>query len=173
MNDSNTLSENLGLLTALPTGRPPIFSLDALDLSARRLDRAAIERVNPHRGSMSLLDWIVWTSADSSQGVGLRQIRGEPFWDDGAGGKTYPEALLLEAGAQMACFLYNARMEAPKNAALLRIEDAHVAGAARAGDDLYILCADVRFSRRRFVAEVQGLVGGRILFDARITGMGV
>jgi hypothetical protein len=172
MHDPESIAAEACTVAALFTAPELLFDLSGVDLAARPLDRAAIERVNPHRGSMSLLDWIVWTASDRSRGVGLRHIRSEPFWDHG-GGTTYPEALMIEAGAQMACFMYNSRMAEPKNAAFLRLEDALVIGHARPGDDLYILCADSRFSRRRFVAGVQGVVNGRVVFSGRITGMGI
>jgi hypothetical protein len=38
------------------------------------------------------------------------------------------------------------------------------------GDDLFVLCQDVKFSSKRFVTDVQGVVAGRVAFQARITG---
>jgi hypothetical protein len=39
------------------------------------------------------------------------------------------------------------------------------------GDDLYLLCSEVKYGRRRFVSDIQGVVGDKIAFDARISGM--
>ena len=38
-------------------------------------------------------------------------------------------------------------------------------------DDLIILGQAVKFGRRQFTADLQGLVGERIAFDARVSGM--
>jgi len=39
------------------------------------------------------------------------------------------------------------------------------------GEQLYILSRDVKFGRRQFKSDAQGLVGGRVAFDCRISGM--
>ncbi len=56
-------------------------------------------------------------------------------------------------------------------AAFLRIENCAFRSMVAPGDDLFILMQDVKFQRRRFIVDVQGVVGTRIAFDCRITGM--
>jgi 3-hydroxymyristoyl/3-hydroxydecanoyl-(acyl carrier protein) dehydratase len=82
-----------------------------------------------------------------------------------------PGVLMIEAGAQMSCYLYNRRRPDPKVIAFLRIENASFRSMVEPGDDLYLLCKEVKFGRRQFVSDIQGMVGDRITFDARIRGM--
>ena len=82
-----------------------------------------------------------------------------------------PGVLLVEAGAQIACYLYNRRRPEPKTVAFLRIQDAAFRSMVEPGDDLFVLCREVRFGRRNFKSDIQGMVGDRVCFDARITGM--
>ena len=157
----------------LRAGLKPLFDTSTLDRSARRFSRADIEKQNPHRGEMALLDWVVWTTDDYKQGVGLKHIRDDEFWVPGhfPSKPLFPGVLMIEAGAQLACFLYNIRRPDPKLVAFLRIEDASFRNSVQPGDDLYLLCSEVKFGSRRFVSDVQGMVGDKIAFDARISGM--
>jgi 3-hydroxyacyl-[acyl-carrier-protein] dehydratase len=159
---------------ARPPGGRLLFEVHGIDLSARLAPREQIERYNPHRGLMSLLDWLVWDSPDHTRAVALKHVRHDEFWVPGhfPGNPIMPGVLMVEAGAQLACYLFNVRIPGPKVVAFLRIEEASFRSMVRPGDDLYLLCQEVRFGPRRFVSDVQGLVNGdRIAFDCRIAGM--
>jgi 3-hydroxymyristoyl/3-hydroxydecanoyl-(acyl carrier protein) dehydratase len=154
-------------------GPKPLLDLSAIDLAACIHDKAGLERYIPHRGTMSLLDSIVWETPDFKQGIGLKRVRRDEFWVPGHFPEKpiMPGVLQIEAGAQMSCYLYNRRQPGPKVVAFLRIEDACFRSMVEPGDDLYLLCNEVKFSRRRFVSDIQGVVGDRVAFEARITGM--
>ena len=154
-------------------GIKPLFDLAGLDRNQRLRSRDDIAALNPHRGEMALLDWIVWTSPDLRHGLALKHIRDTEFWASGhfPNKPMFPGVLMIEAGAQLACFLYNARQPVPGLVAFLRIEDASFRSMVQPGDELYLLCSEVKFGRRRFVSDIQGMVGDRLAFDARISGM--
>jgi 3-hydroxyacyl-[acyl-carrier-protein] dehydratase len=154
-------------------GVKPLFDLSAIDLSRRLRPREDIAKLNPHRGDMALLDWIVWNTPDYTKGVALKQIRDTEFWVPGhfPSKPMFPGVLMIEAGAQLSCYLFNIRQPGPKVVAFLRIEDASFRSMVQPGDDLYLLCSEVKYGRRRFVSDIQGMVGDKIAFDARISGM--
>jgi 3-hydroxyacyl-[acyl-carrier-protein] dehydratase len=153
--------------------RPTLIDLSTIDLSARLLSRQQIERWNAHRGAMAMIDWIIWYSSDFKLGVALKQVRADEFWVDGhfPGRPMLPGVLMIESGAQLASFLYNIRFPEPKIAAFIRIEEATFRTPVAPGDDLYLLCREVKFTPKRFSSDIQGLVGGKVAFEARITGM--
>lgn len=161
--------------------KTPLLDLTGIDLGARALSRQDLERWNPHRGDMALIDWIVWHSPDFRQGIALKQVRREEFWVPGhfPGKPMFPGVLMIETGAQLGVFLYNARFPKPKIAAFTRIEDASFRSAVEPGDNLVILSTEVRFSPRRFVSDIQGWVLddrnqlSRLAFDARIHGVAI
>lgn len=153
--------------------RPPLFDLSAIDLNARVATRLDIERLNPHRGNMALLDYIVWHEPDFTRGVALKIVRNDEFWVPGHFPEKalFPGVLMIEAAAQLGSFLYNSRFAKPKLPVFIRIEDATFRSAVVPGDHLYLLCSDAKFSPKRFISNVQGLVGGKPAFEACITGM--
>lgn len=150
-----------------------LFDLGPVSLSDRLVGRGGIEQVVPHRGDMLLLDWIVWTSPEYKHGVAVKHIRAGEFWTEGKPDATFPGLLMVEAGAQLACYLYNIRSPDRPNAAFLRMEEVTIRHHPRVGDDLYLLCAEVKWSRRRFVTDLQGVVGSRVAFTGRASGMAI
>jgi 3-hydroxyacyl-[acyl-carrier-protein] dehydratase len=150
-----------------------LFDLSSIDITARPVDREGIAKFNPHRGHMALLDAIVWTSDDCTRGVAYKAIRPDEFWVEGHFPRRplFPGVLMVEAGAQLACYLFNARRREKILAVFLRIEDASFRSSATPGDEMYILCKEVKYGRRRFITDVQGVIDDKIAFEARVSGM--
>ena len=154
---------------------PPqlLFDISGIDLNNVIYDKKAILEVNPQRGTFEQLDGIVYANPAHDGIMGFKDVRHDEFWVAGHFPEKpiMPGVLQIEAGAQMSCYLYNRRLPGPKVVAFLRIEDASFRSMVEPGDDLYILCNEVKFSRRRFISDIQGVVGDRVAFEARITGM--
>jgi len=157
-----------------PRGRT-LFDLSGIDLDARPYDRAHIERFIPHRDAMSLLDAIVWQSEDLREGIGVWEVKDDEFWVKGHFPATplVPGVLMVEAGAQLACYLYNSRYGTASVVLFLRIEEVAIRASVGPGQTLYIQCQEIKAGRRKFKCQMQGLVDGKIAFDAQITGMRV
>lgn len=160
-------------IPALDSGDKFLLDFDRLDLSHRFLDRDGIANWNPHRDKMALLDAIIWKSQDNTQGVAIKHIRDDEFWVPGhfPARAMFPGVLMVESGAQLGSFLFNIRQPTPTLAAFLRIDKAVFRRAVEPGDDLYLLCREVKFQKRRFVSDIQGVVDGQLCFEAQITGM--
>jgi 3-hydroxyacyl-[acyl-carrier-protein] dehydratase len=150
-----------------------LFDLTGIDLRGRVVDSAGIAKWNPHRGNMALIDAIVWQKEDATQGIAVRQVRDDEFWVAGhfPSRPLMPGVLQIEAGAQLACYMFNCRKQEPTLAAFLRIEHASFRSMVVPGDTFYVLCQEIKVGRRQFVSEIQGLVSGRVTFEAKISGM--
>lgn len=150
-----------------------LFDLDQIDLTRQLLDREAIQGWIPHRGNMQLLDSVVWVNEDKTRGVGHRLVRDDEFWVEGhfPARAMFPGVLMVETGAQLALYLFNIRMGSPQLPAFLRIEDCTFRHHVSPGDDFHVLCREVKIGKRRFVSDVQGIVGSKIAFQARVGGM--
>ncbi len=154
-------------------GRALLFDTSRIDFTQRLYGRDQIGRMNPHRHEMALLDWVVWHEHDYTRGVGLKIVRSDEFWVKGhfPARPMYPGVLMIETAAQLASFTYNSRFKEPTLPMFLRIEHASFRAAVHPGEELYVLSQDVKFSPRRFITDVQGMVSGRVTFEARIVGI--
>lgn len=156
-----------------PSDHAYLFDISQIDLSATVADREQMFKLIPHRHEMALLDRVVWSSESSHSGVAALKVRGDEFWVRGHFPKTpmLPGVLMVEAGAQLSCYLYNCLQETPKLCAFLRIDKAVFRRSVTVGQELFLLCDVIKASDRRFVAEIQGVADGELCFEAKISGM--
>jgi 3-hydroxyacyl-[acyl-carrier-protein] dehydratase len=150
-----------------------LIDLEALDLSATAADLEGVAAVIPHRGDMLLLDSIVWHDEAFDHGVARKHVHDDEFWCAGhiPTRPIMPGVLLVEAGAQLSSWLYYKRSGAKWFAGFTRIENTAFRGQVVPGDDLLLLCRCTKYSERRFVTMLQGLVEDRLVFESTITGM--
>mgnify|MGYP000879272711 CR=1 FL=1 len=156
---------------ALPKGL--LVDLSKIDLSQRLMNRSELERMMPHRGNMLLLDHLIWHSPDWKQGVALKHVRNDEFWVPGhfPGRPLLPGVLQVEAGAQLAVLMYNGRFPEPLTPAFTRIESCSFRSMVQPGDELYLLCQELKWSRRGFTCDIQGLCNQKVTFEAQVQGL--
>lgn len=154
--------------------RTTLIDLTGVDLDGTAATREQMFDVIPHRHEMALLDRVIWSNESYTEAVGEIKVRGDEFWVRGhfPNRAMMPGVLMVEAGAQMACWLYNHRQEKPQIAAFLRIDQAVFRQSVTVGDTLHVLCKESsKQSTRRFFSDIQGVVNGQIAFEASISGM--
>ena len=78
---------------------------------------------------------------------------------------------MVEAGAQLSCYLYNLQKDVPQIAAFLRIDNVVFRRSVDVGEELFLLCDVTKASDRRFVSDIQGIVDNQVCFEAKISGM--
>jgi len=154
-----------------------LIDLGSIDLTKVQISAEEIEKINPHRGIMRLLDGILWFNDDGTHAVAYHDILSDAFWVPGhiPGRPLFPGVLMLEAAAQLASYLTLLRLRNQGiNANFLGFvgtDKVKFRGQVVPGDRLYVLGREIEFRKRRCICEVQGVVNGNLVFEAIITGM--
>jgi len=150
----------------------PLFDISAIDLEQTVVDRTGIEEFNKQRGQAAQLDRIAWMKEDFTQAVGVRRVRDDEWWHDGhiPGNPIFPGVLQIESAAQLSSYIYLRRLNYTF-VGFAAVDNTKFRRMVVPGDDLVILCNEIRFSRRIFITENQGWVKGELAFQTRITGM--
>jgi 3-hydroxyacyl-[acyl-carrier-protein] dehydratase len=150
-----------------------LVDLSRFDLNRVQYGVDEIERTNPHRGDMRLLDGIVYADDKFTEGVAYKDIRSDEFWTPVhiPGRPIFPGVLMIEAAAQLASFLALHRMSGVKFLGFIGAENVKFRGQVVPGDRLYLCGVEVEFRPRRFIFAAQGLVNGTLVFEATVSGM--
>ena len=153
---------------------PLLFDVSKVDPDQAVHDMATIERINPHRGAMRMLDRIVYQSEDLKHWVAVKDVRDDEFWVPGhiPGRPIFPGVLMIEAAAQLASFIglyrFGGNIEFMGFAA---VDDVKFRGQVQPGDRFLLLAQELEFRPRRCISRCQGLVDGSLVFEGTVTGM--
>ena len=152
-----------------------LIDLSTIDLSQTICDSKGLDEFLPQTGPMRQCDRIVWVSEDLKTCVGIKQVRPDEFWCEHhiKGRPLFPGVLMIEASAQCASWLFRARFPALGFLGFLRCDDTCFRGQVVPGDTFVIVVNEIEANSRRFISQVQGIVRGKLVFEAKITGMAI
>lgn len=150
-----------------------LFDIAGIDLDRVLYDVEEIDRINPHRGAMRMVDAIVHTSEDETQWLAYKDILGDEFWVPGhiPGQPIFPGVLMIEAAAQLASFRCLKAMPEFHFMGFAGVDHVKFRGQVLPGDRLYILLHQRELRRRRCVCEAQAVCNDTLVFEGVITGM--
>ncbi len=151
---------------------PLLFDISDIDTSKLVYSVEDIEKINPHRGVMRLIDGIVYATDDLKYTLAYRDVKDDEFWVPGhiPGRPLFPGVLMVEAGAQLASFVCLSQLKTAFMG-FAGLEGVKFRGQVKPGDRLYILCEQTELRKRRSTSVVQGVVDGSLVFEAKIIGM--
>lgn len=160
---------------------PPraLIPLETLDLDRVVADIEAIRKLNPQRYEMEQLSRIVHFDAEAGAVAGVLDVEEEPFWARGhiPGRPLMPGVIMIEAAAQLCSWavrqVYDSEEYGDRFFGFGGIDDVKFRGTVFPGQQMVVLGVQNEVRARRAVFDTQGWVEGRMVFQAKITGMWV
>ena len=144
-----------------------------IDLNAVKVPTDEVARLNPQCGPMRQLDHVIWLSDDTLVGLGVKHIRQNEFWVPYhiPGRPLMPGVMMIEAAAQLCSVMRAVRFGDGKFLGFARCDDVAFRGQVVPGDTLYLCGKELSCRQRRHVSATQGIVNGKLVFEATITGL--
>ncbi len=153
---------------------PPalLFDIESIDLTRAALTKPQIYDLLLHRHEFQLLERVCSYDLASPRIVACAEITADDWWVRAhvEGKPLLPGVLMLEMAAQTSAVL--ARLAG--NDAFMGfggVDRCKFREMIVPSTSLYLLCIGVDHRPRRIVSDVQGVVEGRVVFEARITGL--
>jgi len=158
----------------------PLAELEDLDLSRTVFTVADMQKVLQQRGTFSLIHGIVHLDPQASDlVVGYHDVRADEWWakDHVPGRPIFPGVLMVEASAQLGSFdFFKRHPDIPTTfIAFTGIDSTRFRAPVEPPSRLYIVGratkSRVHGGKVMFVYEFQGVVDGKIVYEAEISGM--
>ena len=155
---------------------PPEYHLDPARLDVGRVlaDQDAIRRVNPQRFDMEQLTAIIYMDREQHVVAGYKDVRPDEFWVRGhmPDYPLLPGVLMCEAAAQLcAYYIVTNGLMLGDYIGFGGLENVRFRSPVRPGDRFLLVGKATRLNRRQTVFNVQGFVGGTMVFHADIIGV--
>lgn len=152
-----------------------LFDLARINPRSIQYDRAAIGRVNPHRGTMALVDGVHFVDPETSTAAGFMDARPDMFWVPGhfPGNPVLPGVIIVEAAAQLCSFTYKILMpqDAHKLMVFGGVDHVRFRGIVRPEQRVTLLARKIQFSARMMRSSTQAVVDGKVVYDGDIIGV--
>ncbi len=152
---------------------PLIVDLSTIDLNKVLFDVNEIERINPHRAGMRMLDAIIYMNEKDQTFVAYKDVRHDEFWVPGhiPGRPIFPGVLMIEAAAQLAGFMMKKFLNLQGFIGFAGVDGVKFRGQVVPGDRFYIMGKVNDLRPRRSICAMQGVVNGNLVFEGSVTGM--
>ena len=157
---------------------PPLllFDLSQIDLESTPIfAKEAIEQVNLQRYEMQQLDGVLWYDKEKHLILGYKDVTGEEFWVRGhiPGRPLMPGVIMIEAAAQLLSFFVRGVLKIDAFIGFVGIESTKFRSTVKPGHRLYLLGHLTKFKGRKYMAKIQGVVNGEMVFETTVSGMKV
>lgn len=151
----------------------PLLDLASIDLTATLHTHAQIYQRLPHRHEFMLLDSICHVDLERRESVARVLVREGDWWTRGHVPRRaiYPGVLMLEAAAQATAYLAKLLTDTDAFLAYGGVDGCKFREAVSPPATLFILSRLTELRSRRFTAQTQGIVDGRLVFEAAISGL--
>ncbi|MFH1549039.1 MAG: 3-hydroxyacyl-ACP dehydratase FabZ family protein [Planctomycetota bacterium] len=158
---------------------PPktLVNLEEIDLNTVEVDIEGIRQSNPQRYEMEQLTGIIRFAPEQGYVVGYKDITENEFWVRGhiPERPLMPGVIMCEAAAQLCTYYYKNSLPESRDrfVGFGGMQDVKFRGTVQVGDKLILIARSIELKPRRATFQAQGLVDGKIVFEAKIIGMPV
>ena len=151
---------------------PLLIDLQQLDLDRVCLTRDEIYERLPQRFEFRVLDGVCMVDLEGQRIVAFADIRSEDWWVRGhvPNRPLLPGVLMLEMAAQ-ACAVLAKLRGCDTFIGFGGVDNCKFRETVVPPARLYIIGVGVDFRPRRIVSDTQGVMDGKLVFEARITGL--
>jgi len=136
-----------------------------------------IREMIPQRYEMEQLTGILLFDRERGITIGYRDVTSADFWVRGhiPGRPLMPGVLMCEAAAQLCSFCFKMSSPEAKDAFLGfgGMDNVRFRGTVVPGDRFIIVVKSIKVDARLKIFDAQGIVGEKLVFEARITGIQV
>jgi 3-hydroxyacyl-[acyl-carrier-protein] dehydratase len=151
---------------------PLLVDLQQLDLTRVRLNKDEIYERLPPRFEFRLLDGVCLVDLEGQRIVAYADIRSEDWWVRGhvPNRPLLPGVLMLEMAAHASAVL--AKLQGNDTfIGFGGVDNCKFRETVVPPARLYIIGVGVDYRPRRIVSDTQGVMDGKLVFEARITGL--
>ena len=152
---------------------PLLIDLNEVDLSRVCLTREQVYDQLPHRFEFALLSGACMVDTPGKRIVAYSDIEAADWWTRGhvPGRPLLPGVLMLEMAAQASAVLAKLIDGSGAFVGFGGVERCKFREAVVPPTRLHLLVVGVEHRPRRIVSDAQGVVDGKLVFEARITGL--
>ena len=152
-----------------------LVDLSKIDLSHTVVSKEGIYEVQPQRYEFEQLNGVISIDVPNGIIVGYKDVRADEFWVKGhiPGRPVMPGALLLEAAAQLCCYLYKMTIPSVKDkfVGFAGIDDARFRREVLPGNRLILIGKRLEMNARACKSKAQGVIDGKLAFECINIGM--
>ncbi len=152
----------------------PAFMVDlnSLDLSHTIVDKEGIREMNRQRYEMEQIDGILLYDREKELIVAFKDVRADEFWVRGhiPGRPLMPGVVICECAAQTCSYYYMRTVGHHTFLGFGGMENVKFRGEVKPGDRLLMVARPIEMRQRISRFRTQGIVKGKLVFEAVIIG---
>jgi len=153
---------------------PLLIDVESIDLTNVVLTKQQIyEEYLPHRHEFMLLDGVCYLDKELNRLAAYRDVEKDAWWFRGhvPGRPLLPGVLMLEMAAHASALLAKLCRSYPGFIGFGGIDHCKFRETVSPPARLYFLVVGKEMRSRRIVSETQGVTDGKLVFEARVTGL--
>jgi 3-hydroxyacyl-[acyl-carrier-protein] dehydratase len=150
-----------------------LFDLDQYDLTQVVLTREQVYAVLPQRHEFMLLDGVILLDTRAERIIAYADVCRDAWWARGhiPARALLPGVLMIEMAAQAATYYTRALVGHAGFLAFTALDNCKFRGTVEPPCRLYLLGMGIDIRPRRSICAFQGLVDGKMVFEAQLTGI--